>query len=289
MLRFAILAALAVLAAPALAEPQTATLGPFTRVQTIEGVDVAVPVRVELSRQPGEGHETIKARVVADLSDLVAKIGPILDRAKLPSDNCKAYGADNPVVTLSAKELSVRDSHVALRLAGAVQMWECIANPVPHTRLETRTRTILGVRTRVMELVPAGTSNPLKTVIVTQPFEAVLPLALARDSDHSVSLHFGRPNIALKGQYAFITKAILRAASVDVNAKAESALLKAIKPDALRLAVPSLPGFDPVVEGAGFLTENGHLVAEVKLSAEVSPLGAITLIQQLTGAIRARN
>src|SRR5262249_21693150 len=155
-------------------------------------------------------------------------------------------------------------------VAGEIAMWECIANPVSGARLEKRTRTILGVRSRVLELVPTDSARPMKTVLATQPFEAGVPLFLARGDEHSVRLRLGRPEIALKGRYAFITKAVLRAASVDLNARAEAALQKAIKPDALRLAVPSLPGFDPLVESAGFLTENRHLAAEIRLSAEVS-------------------
>jgi len=65
----------------------------------------------------------------------------------------------------------------------------------------------------------------------------------------------------------------------------DRALQQAIDPDSLRLSIPKFEGFDPVVEDAHFIADNGHLAAEVVVTAAVSPAAVLTVVPRLTALL----
>ncbi|MFO1185790.1 MAG: hypothetical protein U1E56_13555 [Bauldia sp.] len=284
-----VLAASFALAGPLLADDRSASLGPFVRTEKIEGVEVAIPVSVDLTRTPGEGVEIVRARLTVGLGDLAAKAGSILAVAKLPSDPCKTYGL-NPVVILQRQSVDIRDGALHLAIAGKADIWNCAANPLPATRVESSVHNLgWGMRARLPDRLRVRPGAPLKALVGIQPFEADVTVRLVKDGAKTIRLELGPPSVRLTGKYVALTKGILRAASVDVNALAKSALDKAIKPDRLRRTVPSLPGFDPSVESAAFVATNGVPAAEIGLRADVAPLAVFGLLAQLPGAIKAAN
>lgn len=275
------------MASTAQADDRAVTLGPFLRTEKVEGVEVGIPVTVELTRTPGEGVEIVRARIVAGLGDLAAKLGPILAAGKLPSDPCKTYGI-NPVVILQRQSLHIESGRARLAVAGKVDIWSCTANPLPRARLETGMRDLgVGIRARLPDRLRVRRGAPLKALVAIQPFEAELAVGLVRDGERGVRLEVGHPTVRLTGKYVSLTRGVLRIASVDINALAHRALDKAIRPDRLRRSVPPLPGFDPVVEGVAFILDKGAPAAELRLRAEVAPLAVFGLLAQLPGAVQA--
>lgn len=258
------------------ADPDEVQIGPIDYQQNVNGVPVNISALTYLKVATSNSKITLKARVVGDLVDLQRKIGQIVDTFSLPRDNCRSYSPNNPVVSIPRKELAYRNGGAIFSIGGTVVMWECLENPVPNTKVEWEIRNVgFGIKTKV-PVVKTWPGSPIKTILATQPFDADLPITLAKSSEHSVELNFSRPDIELKGQYAFITKGILHIAGVDINQKAFDALQKAIDPQKLQLAIPDeIVKFNPAVESARFLDQGGHLTAEIDLRAEI-PAAEIT-------------
>jgi hypothetical protein len=264
------------------AEPNEIQIGPVEYQQNVNGVLVSVSALTYVRVETVENKVRLNARLVGDFIDLQRKIGPIVDTFDLPHDNCRSYSANNPVVSIPRKELSYHDGTAWFSIGGSVTDWQCLENPVPNSKVEWEIRDIgFGIKTKV-PVVKTWPGNPIKTILVTQPFDANLPVALTKRDDHSVALEFSKPDIELKGQYAFITDGILKLAGIDVNQKAYDALQKAIDPTKLRLAIPEeLSQYSPTVTTARLFDNAGHLSAEIQLAAEI-PAAAITqLLKEL--------
>lgn len=257
-------------------------IGPVNYQQDVNGVPVSVAATTFVKVETSDNAIELRARVVGDFVDLQRKIGPIVDTFDLPRENCRSYSPNNPVVSLPTKALTFRDGTALFSVGGSVTMWECLENPIPNSKVEWELRDIgLGIKTKV-PVVVTWPGSPIKTILVTQPFEAALPVSLVKRDDYSVALEVGRPDIELKGQYAFITKGILKIAGVDVNQKAHDALLKAIDPAKLRMAMPQdLLKYNPAIVSARFIDVGGHLSAEIALTAKVPASAMTDLVEHL--------
>lgn len=256
--------------------PEEVVIGPIDYFQDVNGIKVDITAKTYLKLTTADNNVNMHIRVFGDLFDLQRKIGSIVDTFNLPKNNCGSYSPKNAVVDIPRKELRANQEGATFSLGGTVVMWECAQNPVPNSKVEWEVKNIgLGIKTKV-PVVHTWPGNPIKTILATQPFDADLPINLVKNNDHAVGLQFSKPDIELKGQYAFITKGILNIAGVDVNQKASDALQKAIDPSKLLLTIPNeLTKYSPVVESARLFNDAGHLTAEIQLSA-VIPGGALT-------------
>jgi hypothetical protein len=263
-------------------EPDDLVVGPVSIQQDVNGIPVSISARTFFKIQTVENKIYLKAQLVGDLSDLQRKIGSIVDTFKLPQENCRSYSANNPVVSIPRKELLFRDGTAIFSIGGNVTMWDCRENPIPNSRVDWEIRNIgFGVRTKV-PVVRTWPGDPIKNKLVSQSFDADLPINLVRLNEYSIGLTLGRPDIELKGQYAFITKGILNIAGVDINQKAQDALQKAIDPEKLRLIIPAeFQEFNPKVESVRFLDDSGHLAVEMNMSALIPAAKVTEMIKDL--------
>lgn len=155
-------------------------------------------------------------------------------------------------------------------------------NPVPNSKVEWEIRDVgFGIKIRV-PIVKTWPGSPIKTILVTQPFDADLPVALVRNNEHAVGLQFSKPDIELNGQYAFITKGVLNIAGVDINQLAYDALQKAIDPQKLIVSIPEdISKYNPNIESARLYDNQGHLSAEISMSALVPADALNELVKEL--------
>jgi hypothetical protein len=264
------------------AEPGEVQIGPVEYQQNVNGVPVNVTATTFVKVESKDNKIQLNARVVGDFIDLQRKIGAIVDTFDLPRDNCRSYSPNNPVVSIPRKELAFKNGSAMFTIGGSVVMWQCLENPIPNSRVDWEIRDVgFGIKTKV-PVVRTWPGSPIKTILVTQPFNAELPVSLFKSDDHSVGLQFSKPDIELTGQFAFITKGVLKIANVDINEKAYDALRKAIDPTKLRLTIPDeVSKFNPVVVSARFTEIGGHLAAEIRLSAEVPAAVMTDLIKEL--------
>ncbi|ESZ10158.1 hypothetical protein [Mesorhizobium sp. L48C026A00] len=255
---------------PCYAQPDEVVVGPVSISQDVNGISVAIVATSYFKVRTVDGRAEIKARAVGDLSDLQSKIGAIVDTFELPTQNCRSYSADNPVVSISRKELLFRDGTLMFSIGGNVTMWDCRENPIPNSKVEWEIKDVgFGIKTKV-PVVVTWPGDPIKSKLVSQSFDADLPLRIGKTDDYSVELVLGRPDIELKGQFAFITEGVLSIAGVDINAKAEDALRKAIDQRILRASVPDeFLQYGPTIESARFFDDAGHLKVEIGMNAMV--------------------
>jgi hypothetical protein len=145
-----ILSAVAMLAASDAFGQQLGSIavGPFAIHSNISGVDVVTNVHADVS---SSGPGQIAIHLLADLGDLQAKIGAVIDRQPLPRDNCASFSPNNVVIDLPSKALTASGNAAVLSLSGTATLWGCLQIPF---------------------------SSPAKTILATQPFQATLPANL---------------------------------------------------------------------------------------------------------------
>src|SRR5216683_697154 len=263
-------------------EPDDLLVGPISYQQDVNGVSVTLTARTYFKVQTIGNKIYLKTQVIGDLGDLQRKIGTIVDTFKLPSDNCGSYSANNPVVSIPRKELAFKDNAAVFSISGSVEMWDCRENPIPNSKVEWVLKDVgFGVKTKVPQTV-TWPGSPIKNKLVTQPFDAELPVNLVRPNETTVALSVGRPDIELKGQYVSITRGILSIAGIDVNQKAADALTKAIDPEKLTLAIPSeFLDYSPKIDSARFIDDAGQLAAEINMSALIPAEKVTALVKDL--------
>ena len=258
--------------------PDEVLIGPVTVPASYAGIDLSTPVRAYINLSTATDGMKLRVRVFGDLSQLQGKISQIIDAFPLPKDNCASYSPTNQVVKIWGKQLTSSAAAAVITLHGNVEVWACVQNPIPNSKIEWRNDGPLHLS---IPHVVTWPGSPIKTIVATQPFDATLPLALQLVDEHTVALKPGQPNITLGGQYVGITNAILRIAGIDVNAKAAEALGHAVDPDKLEEALPpEILKLNPKITKATFLGDAGVLQVELDLSAMVPP-------DQLTGVFEA--
>lgn len=263
-------------------EPDDFLVGPIEYQQDVNGVPVTVTAKTYFKIQTLDNKLYLKAQVIGDLGDLQRKIGPIVDSFKLPWENCRSYSPNNPVVDLPRKELPFRNGSAVFSIGGKVTMWQCLENPIPNSKVEWRLRDLgFGIKTKV-PVVVTWPGSPIKTILVTQSFDADLPVTLVRNNESTVSLVVGRPDIELRGSLAFIASGILNIAGIDVNQKAADALRKAIDPEKLKLSIPEqFQQFNPKIDSARFIEHDGKLAIEMNLSALIPAAKVTDMVKEL--------
>lgn len=237
-------------------------LGPILYRQTVQNVALATPVSLFLSfpSQSLGGPPRLKVRVVADLSDLQAKIGPIIDTVALPTDNCNHFGTDNIVASLWSKKITI-DSGAALKLNGDVDVWTCSKN-VPCTRVD--------LDGFIPHLVTFDCNPPIKNRNINQPFDAVLPFRLALTGPRTVVLEIGAPSVTLGGSAGWAITKLFEISGIDVDNRVKAAFGAAVKPDLLSALLPAeIQRLNPMITQAGFVNSSGALAAEIELEAPI--------------------
>lgn len=284
------------LASPALAQapstsneakPDELMVGPLTVPQTVQGVTFNIVSTTYVSLHTTKDGLTFRARVKADLRDLQAKIGSVIDTIALPTDNCRSFSANNPVVTIWGKELKAEGATATLWLHGHVDVWDCRENPVPNSKL-------VWVNDGPFHLsrpkVVTWPGSPIKNKLAQQPFDISEPAQLTKSSDTAVQLRLGDPNVHLGGQFVGVTNGILRIAGIDLNSKAKDALQAAVDPAKLQVSVP--PEFlelHPVIEEASFTSDGGVLGVQMTLGANVPAAVVNDRLQALLASLKPKN
>lgn len=217
--------------------PNEVMLGPVDAPYAIQGVTIVSKVTGFLSVSTSPKSIGIRTRTFVDLRDLQAKIGSVVDTQPLPRDNCRSYSANNPVVTLHTKQLSVAGDAAVIRLGGDVDVWDCRENPIPNSKVEWRNDGPFGLSIPHLITWPG---SPIKNMLLKQPVTATLGAKLSLPSPTSVALVMQQPEVELGGQPALaaVRDALLSLFRVDVNALAAKALSAAIDPSKLVVALP---------------------------------------------------
>lgn len=250
--------------------------------QVVQGVPLQAQLYTFVSLQPVDSSIRINARAVADLSDLQNKIGPLIDTFPLPADNCSHFGVDNIVARIWGKQITVNGNGAILKLNGDVEVWTCVKNPIPCSRLEWEEQNVLGARIRLPRTVFFDCNPPIKTRNFTQPFEATLPFSVEVADPQSFSVKLGDPAVNLGGALGGVTEGILRIAGVDINAEAKKALDRAINPGALTQTLPDfLTLFNPTLTRAELLSNSGALALTLEAQATLTIVQLAELLTTL--------
>jgi hypothetical protein len=213
----------------------------------IEGVSTKFPITAAYtwSAPPPAGGANVNwSCAVIALSDatstpkgLQQNITAIVDKFGFPTNNCASYKPDNQVVALSDVTLTydANSGDALLTLAGTDTVWTCLQNPVPDivTTWVMKTYTVLGFTVKTLvPVVQTLPGSPIKTVLLTQPFNAQLFLSpqvsLTNPTTLAVGMQLSSVNLTLGGQYAFLINGVVSIAGVAVNLVAYDVLSRLI-------------------------------------------------------------
>lgn len=293
--RLLIAASLIALAGPVMAQagppasgakPDELLVGPITVPQSVQGVTVNIVSTTYLSLHTTNDGLTFRARVRADLRDLQSKIGTIIDTIALPTDNCRSFSANNPVVTVWGKELKAEGATATLWLHGHVDVWDCRENPIPNSKVEWVNDGPFGLSRPKVVTWPG---SPIKNKLAQQPFDISEPVQIEKVSDTAARLKLGDPNVHLGGQFVAITNGVLKIAGIDLNSKAKDALQAAMDPAKIQVSVPQeFLQLNPVIEEAGFTGDGGVLSVQMTLSAKVPAAVVNDRLQAFLGSLKPK-
>jgi len=242
-------------------------VGPIAVSERVDGIAVALPVNSYVSLATKPDGLYLNSRVDIDLSDLQGKIGPIVDSFSFPTNNCASFSANNPVVRVWGKQLSVIGNALVLTLQGDVDLWDCRENPIQNSKIEWRNDGPFGLSIPHIVTWPG---DPIKNRLINQPLTATLPVSLGVPNDQTIALQIGNPTINVGGQFGGVTAGVLRIAGIDLNSRAGDAIRQAVNPSTLRQGIP--PDFaklNPKIASATFRDNAGKPTVSAELSAAV--------------------
>jgi hypothetical protein len=261
-------------------------LGPSPFEQVVQGVPIAVQVYTFFAIESVDDNLQIHARVVADLSDLQNKIGALVDTIPLPADNCSHFGVDNVVARIWGKQITVSGDVATLKLNGDVDVWTCVKNPIPCSRIVFDEQHVFGATIRVPRVELFDCNPPIKTRNLNQPFEATLPFRVEMVGPRTYTLKLGDPLVNLGGALGGVTSGILRIAGVDINARVKEALDRVLNPELLKQTLPEfLLPLDPALTRAELSSNSGALALSLELDATLDAKELGELIQRLLGDV----
>jgi hypothetical protein len=237
--------------------PDELLFGPIPFPANVQGVTLSLSASVALAIAPAGDQLHVNARLLADLSDLQRKIGPLIDTIPLPKDNCASFSATNLVASISDKALTIDGNVATLALHGSVEDWACVEIPF---------------------------FSPAKTILGTQPFDATLPFRVGVVDPHTIAVQLGEPSITLEGPLAGITQGILNIAGINLNAQALALLNRSIPPGLLQQTLPAdLESLHPEITLAGLRSDAGNLALYAELNASIDGKVIGQLIRSLLG------
>lgn len=269
-------AALLALAQESILQPQPGEALIDNRIveQTVEGVPLRAQVYTFLTVKPVDAQVQLHVRVIADLSDLQNKIGPLVDTIRLPTDNCSHFGLDNIVARIWGKQITIDGNTATLKLNGDVEIWTCLKNPIQCSKVEWD-----GI---IPKVVWWDCNPPIKNRNASQPFEATLPFQVEVVPPQSYALKLGDPSVDLRGPLGGVTEGILKIAGVDINAKVKEALNRAIHPDALQQTLPDFVlKYNPTLTRAELLSNSGTLALRLETDATLNVWQLAELVREL--------
>jgi len=245
-------------------------IGPFPLAESVRGVPLALRSSVFLAIEEEKGQPRLLSRVIVDLSDLQRKVGAIIDTVPLPTDNCARFAADNLVPRIWGKQITINGEVATLRLNGDLDVWQCIKNPIPCSKVEWH-----GI---VPHVVTFDCNPPIKNKI-NQPFDAEIALRLVVSSPNTVVVMPGDPQVHLGGTLGSVTEQLLRIVGVDINARVKESLDRAISPDLLKAPLPAeLLRLDPTFTRAEFFNNAGALAASLEMTATLDADDLLSLL-----------
>jgi hypothetical protein len=265
-------------------KPRTgeALLGTSTVEQAVQGVPVTAHVYTFLSLKPSGSQVVAHARAVVDLGDLQNKIGALIDKIPLPTDNCSHFGVDNVVARIWGKQVTVSGNVATLKLNGDAEIWTCIKNPIPCSRIEWDEKNVFGAIIRIPRTVFFDCNPPMKTRNLSQPFEAMLPFTVAVVDSQTYAVRLGDPSVDLGGALGGVTEGILRIAGVEINTKAKEALDRAVNLETLKQSLPQfLLKYHPTLTRAELLSNSGALALSLELESTLNSRELGELIGEL--------
>lgn len=246
-------------------------VGPIDVVNHVDGVALRIPVIAFFSAEPGGGAMKVSARLFADLAELQANIGRLVDKQDLPRNNCRSYSANNPVVSVDTKRLTLSGNSAILFVGGEVVLWDCREHPVRCSKVEWDNSGPFGTPSPTVRWYDCN--PPIKNKILTQPMSMTVPMTLDKASATSVRLTLGKPDVQLGGHPALsaVRDFLLDLFRVDINNIADKNLRRAIDGNKLLVSVPDdFKRLNPTVERAQFANVGGNLGVELDLSASVT-------------------
>jgi hypothetical protein len=182
-----------------------------------------------------DGPKAVAVEVTVDLSDLQAKIGPLIDTISLPSENCPFTGVGNAVLRISQKRIVNEGTVASLKFSGDAEIWACVSVP---------------------------SAGLVKTRLGSQPFDVEMSFELTVINPSTIGVIVRKPRISYGGNLSpDVKKALLNSISI-ISTQVTAWLNRFFTSDLCKAQLSQeIISLGPRILSARFLEDSDHLAA----------------------------
>jgi hypothetical protein len=278
-LAYPLLAATFFLAFSAPAAAEYTQLDPVPISRTLEKIPLTITVTPEIEIVTKPEEIQLRARAVADLSDVQAKAKTILHLFELPKDNCDSYGRNVVVSRINSASLVGEANVASIRANARVRVWEC-QKGLPVVTVKWKTKCIVKnpvgrgclTKTKVPVSVSVPGQSMVKAVLVEDDVDVRLDFELKVTDGKTTTLSPAKVSISPNGTLEKFLVAVAKFFDVSAEKMAREKLESLIEDGTLRKTLPEeWQRHDPRISEATFSTAaSGALLLRVGFEAKLS-------------------
>lgn len=241
-------------------------LGSVTIVQELAGVQVSIPIDLDLEATTTNAGLELKVTADANLAALQSNFSQMVGSFELPNDNCPQYG-QHPVARLKSSSLGVEGSKAIVKIKARVAMWDCQKGvPGGGTTVEWRNKCvrILGKRmcTKVPHKVTIQPGPDIKNKLIEDDVDATVSFAAATKDGKSIELIPSNIDVDLHNDITKFINAIAGMLNSSAAQHAKRQIGQLVDAGVLRQAIPAeVLVYEPNVTSISFYPKPDNSLA----------------------------
>lgn len=259
----------------------------LTLTQKFMGVDITMPVAMDLHASTAGGGLKLDVDMDADLASLQQNAGRLVQSLDiLPSDNCKKY-ANNAVIKAESVELYVEGSEVVAKVKGNADIWNC-QKGAPSITVQWKNKCWRVFGKKMCTKVPASArthhGSDIKAKLIDADFTAFVPFTLGvLEGGTSVEVRPGKTRVIVPNTIVDFLDDIASMFDTGANDVLQKQISSAVSGGDLRLVLPeNISAYKPRIEVATFYkTDRGTIGLKTSFGASLSDAQVNELLSKL--------
>lgn len=244
--------------------------------QKFMGVDLKVPVKMDLHASTSSERLDLRVNMDADLASLQSNAGRLVQSLDvIPRNNCRTY-ARNVVIDPKSIELFAEGSEVVAKVKGNADIWECQKGaPSATVSWKNKCWRVLGRKmcTKVPVSVKTHHGSDIKLKLIDADFTAIVPFSLdVLDGGTKVQIRPGRAKVIVPNSIVNFLDDIAGIFDSSATHILQKQLTDAVNGGDLGVALPeNVAAYKPKVESASFYrTDAGAIGLRTAFVASLS-------------------
>jgi hypothetical protein len=252
------------------------SIGTVEMIQPINGIDVKIPIDLNMSITGTDNKFLIVIDALAHLHDFQKKAEAIIKTFPLPND-LSGYGTKFKVTIENAKLLSQGGNLAYLEVNLDTEVWKIEKGiPLGGTTIRYETKCVdMGFLGRICSKVPISieprAGSDLKTKLISEGFNAKATFSLSTPDGNSIKINYHDINVQPRGDIGRFINDVARIFDNDINSHLRDIMDKQITRN-LKIALPdNIEKFNPEIKTIQFTKIiDGSLGIFTTFQAEIS-------------------